>query len=109
MRSDDRDEGFRQFAADSSAALLRLAAVEALADRVREGGPRWPILYVMDHTCANVVTPAQRNCDARALSASMRSDLALALAPYASVHFVAGRAEVTQPDLEVINGKPRRS
>jgi hypothetical protein len=79
-------------------------AVKALAGRVRQDRPQWPIVYVMDHTCANVVTPAQGNCDAQALPASVRSDLIRALASYAPVHFVAGRAEVTDPNLDIING-----
>jgi hypothetical protein len=80
------------------------AAVKALADQVREGGPQWPILYVLDHTCANVVTPTQDKCDPQALSASAQRDLTAALATYAPVRFVADHPGVTGPNLEVVNG-----
>jgi hypothetical protein len=82
------------------------AAIKALADQVREGGPQWPILYVLDHTCANVVTPTQGSCDAQALPATMRNDLTTALASYAPAHFVSDGAEVTDPGagLVVVNG-----
>jgi hypothetical protein len=82
------------------------AAIRALADQVREGGPQWPILYLLDHTCANVATPTQGSCDAQALPATMRNGLTTALASYAPVRFVSDGAEVTdpRPGLVVVNG-----
>jgi hypothetical protein len=80
------------------------AAVAALADQVRSGGPQWPVLYVMDHTCANVVTPTQNDCDPQALPALLRDNLVAALSSYAPVRFVADRSEVTDPDLTIVNG-----
>jgi hypothetical protein len=80
------------------------AAVRALADQVREGGAPWPVLYVLDHTCANVVTPGPGTCDPQSLPASVRSDLTVALASYAPVQFVANGADVTDPELVVVNG-----
>jgi hypothetical protein len=82
------------------------AAIRALADQVREGGPQWPILYLLDHTCANVVTPTQGNCDAQGLPPTMRNDLTAALASYAPVRFVSDGAELIEPGtgLAVVNG-----
>ena len=80
------------------------AAIRALADQVREGGSPWPVLYVLDHTCANVITPGEGGCDPQPLSAAMRSDLTSALATYAPVQFVADAASVTSKTPEVVNG-----
>jgi hypothetical protein len=69
-------------------------AIEALAEEVREGASPWPVLYVLDHTCANVVTPTEGECAAQPLPAALRDQLATALAAYAPVRFVAGSAEL---------------
>ena len=79
------------------------AAIESLADQVREGGPRWRIVYVLDHTCANIVTPGGGSCDPHDLPAATQTDLIEALRSYAPVRFVADRAEVTAADLQIVN------
>ena len=78
----------------------------ALAEEVREGGPRWQVLYVLDHTCANVITLHQGTCDPQPLPAPLRRDLTAALATYAPVEFVANGMDVTDvgEGLVVVNG-----
>lgn len=91
----------------SAEAAVYAAAIQALADEVREGGPPWPVLYVLDHTCANIVTPpGAAACGPQALSAVIRRDLTAALASYAPVQFITDGAEVTDPNagLVVANG-----
>jgi hypothetical protein len=80
------------------------AAARALAEEVREGGPRWRILYVLDHTCANVITPTEGACDPTPLPGSLRAGLVADLADYAPVRFVADGESVTGPDLVVKDG-----
>jgi len=83
------------------------SAVRSLANEVREGGPQWPVLYVLDHTCANIVTPpGEGSCDPQTLPAQLRSDLTAALASYAPVQFIADGIAFTDPGpgLVVING-----
>ncbi|HEU4420953.1 MAG TPA: hypothetical protein VFR67_00250 [Pilimelia sp.] len=80
------------------------AAIEALADEVRVSGGRWPVLYVLDHTCANVVTQTAGECAPQPLPAPLRDAIADELAAYAPVEFVADRAAVTDARLEIVNG-----
>jgi hypothetical protein len=90
----------------SAEAEAYAAAVRALADEVREGGPPWPVLFVLDHTCADVVTPPPGGCDPVPLTAALRDDLTEALRSYAPVRFVADQAPVTDVEhgLVVIDG-----
>jgi len=88
----------------SAEATVYVTAIEALAEDVRGGGPPVPVVYIEDHTCANIVDPTQLSCDPRPLSASMRDELTAGLVSYAPVRFVSDGQEVTDPNLTVING-----
>jgi hypothetical protein len=89
----------------SAEAPAYVAAVRALAERVRGTGPRWRVLYVLDHTCANVLRPTGgTDCDPRSLPEPLRRELTAGLAGYAPVIFVADAGTVTGPDLTVRDG-----
>jgi hypothetical protein len=79
-------------------------AIETLAEQVRGEGPPVGVLYVLDHTCTNVLTPANSTCDPTAIPPALRTAITTALTAYAPVTFVATGSEVTGPDLEVANG-----
>lgn len=89
----------------SSSATAYATAVRTIA---RAGGGTAPhVLYVLDHTCANVITQQPGGCHARALPPALRSDLRQALAGYAPVTFIADARTVTgspQDGLTVKNG-----
>ncbi|HVX46387.1 MAG TPA: hypothetical protein VHC49_21015 [Mycobacteriales bacterium] len=53
------------------------------------------VLYVIDHTCANVISQQPGGCHARPLPAAVRSDLRQALIGYAPVTYIADGASVT--------------
>jgi hypothetical protein len=82
------------------------AAIRALADEVRAGGPPWPVLFVLGHTCENVITPWTGGCNPRPLTPTFRDDLVAALQSYAQAQFVADPAQVTDAarGLEIVNG-----
>lgn len=84
------------------------ASITALARQMRAGqAGRWPVIYILDHTCVNVVgipaAPAG-SCGPRPLGGKLRHDLAQALRPYAPLAFVADPFSVISPDLTVIHG-----
>jgi hypothetical protein len=84
------------------------ASITALARHMRGGqAGRWPVIYILDHTCVNVVgnpvAPAGA-CRPRPLGGKLRRDLAQALQPYAPVAFVADPFSVIMRDLTVIHG-----
>jgi hypothetical protein len=98
------DPAARPATARAGAADAYVTAVRALAEQVREGGPRWRVLYLLDHTCANVVRPTHGSCAPRPLPGPLREELAAGLAPYAPVRFVADGAAVRGPGLVVKDG-----
>jgi hypothetical protein len=79
-------------------------AIQALADEVRISREPWPVLYILDHTCANVATPTRGECDPQPLPAPLRDAITSALAGYAPVTFVADSDKITGPDLVIANG-----
>lgn len=60
------------------------------------------MLYVLEHTCANPITPTP-SCGPRPIPAALRRDLATVLRPYAPVQFVRESAKIRDKNLQVIN------
>jgi hypothetical protein len=82
----------------SDRALAYAAAIRAVADEGRgHAGPPVKVLYVMDRLCRDpAAAPPPMRCEGSPLAERLRSDLALALKPYAPVTFVADGRSVTQ-------------
>lgn len=79
-------------------------AIRSLAGEVMVEGLKPAVVFILDHTCANVADPAVGGCDPRPMPETLRADLTKTLADYAQVRFIADGAEVTEPDLEVVDG-----
>jgi hypothetical protein len=87
--------------APSDEAQAYAAGVEYLTGQLVPG-QHWQVLYVLEDTCANTVSPTQ-SCDPRPITAVLRHDLVSALRPYAPVQFVAADAKIRDKNLRVIN------
>jgi hypothetical protein len=89
----------------SAEAAVYATAIGALAEKVSAGGPPVLVVYILDHTCASaVVRIVEGGCDRQPLSDSLREDLAADLAAYAPVHYVSDSQEVTDTNLDVVDG-----
>jgi hypothetical protein len=91
-----------QAPAPSDEARAYAAGVTYLTERLVPG-QRWPVLYIVEHTCANTVTQSEA-CQPQPIPAEVQRDLATALRSYAPVHFVSGDAKIRDKNLQVING-----
>jgi hypothetical protein len=65
-------------------------------------GEHWRVLYILEHTCDNTVSPTAP-CHPRPIPAELRRDLATALRSYAAVTFVAEDAKIRGRNLQVLN------
>lgn len=88
-------------ATPSDEAQAYAAGVKYLTQQL-EPGKHWRVLYILEHTCSNTVSPTA-TCEPGPIPAELRRDLAAALQPYAPVQFVSDHANIRGKDLQVIN------
>ncbi|PZS33672.1 MAG: hypothetical protein DLM58_07325 [Pseudonocardiales bacterium] len=87
--------------APSEQAQAYAAGVEYLTKQLVQG-KHWRVLYVLEHTCENTLSPTA-TCRPKPIPADLQRDITAALRQYAPVQFVSDHAKIRGKDLQVIN------